>query len=497
MQEETLLDWATAYFDRRIRKLMTLAAVSEKAGLEKSYAAGLKNQKLGARIGMLFKLLRLAGDEVPQDFLHPVTSLEKVEPARLLACNRRRAGMAPSPFLLEIAPKVLALTTPEPPRKWRRQLKRIRRLEKIRTFDIPRAQASLEKLVRQGVALLAQKARPAQAFCDLSCAFASLAVVYRSAGRLDDALDALLLAWFLLEAADDPLADGVWHQKSAYLLADLDRIDRALEFIQTACMHFVEAGATDDQARTVLDHGYLLSRQGRSQEACRQLRRALKLLPVDDREYRFAAHQILAGELARLGDTAQALVELETAEPLVGSDLMALAALNQSRAKVCLAQGSPQGAYRAYQNALRILRVHGSPLEVAEVSVELAALLRGKKNRPELDVLAAGGLEYVAAIECDREAREIFEDLAALVALNRVTADSLNTLRARLAQPPHQVAPIGARRKPEFSHLAGIASPAPDRRWYRGCCSVANLRLRSIPRLPASHWAGIASLAPK
>ena len=222
----------------------------------------------------------------------------------------------------------------------------------------------------------------------------------------------------------------------------------------------MEAGATDDQARTVLDHGYLLSRQGRSQEACRQLRRALKLLPEDDRENRFAAHQILAGNLARLGDLNQALVELQAAEPLAGGQMLLIAALNQSRAKVCMAQGSPQGAYQAYQKALHIHRTHGSPLEVAEVSLEVAALLKGKKNRPELEALAAGGLRYVAAIDCDREAREIFEDLAALVALNRVTVDSLALLRARLAQPLHTSHPQKSTGPGEHYPLGGNSQPS-------------------------------------
>lgn len=439
----------------RMRRRRHLADISEEAGFEKSYAAQLKSRPQSVRVGTFLQLLAIAGDECPADVFHQAFSLAGVEPVRLLACNRRREGLAPAPFLVEAAPKILALHGPGPDRRWRSRLQEIRKLEMLRFSKLPVAQAKLEALVRLGIALCAKTPRPRSAYCDLACALASLAVVYRTAGRLDDALDTLMLAWPLAMVPGVPHVEGIWNQKAAYLAAYLNRTDLGLDFARRAAVHFIEAEAEEDQARSLVDLGFLCSRAGQSEEACQQLRRALKVLPVSDREYRLAAHQILAGEYANLGLAPEAIRELNQAEELIAEhDQLLRASLSWGRARLLVAEGDMPNAVPAFEVALRLLRAHGSPSDVAEVTLDYAELLLRQKSRPELTTLAAGCATYFGGIECDRQVREAMEDFVALVKMEQHLSKSFSELRGQLPQSSQWVA-----KKLQVQPPGGICQP--------------------------------------
>lgn len=439
----------------RMRRRRHLADISEEAGFEKSYAAQLKSRPQSVRVGTFLQLLAIAGDECPADVFHQAFSLAGVEPVRLLACNRRREGLAPAPFLVEAAPKILALHGPGPDRRWRSRLQEIRKLEMLRFSKLPVAQAKLEALVRLGIALCAKTPQPRSAYCDLACALASLAVVYRTAGRLDDALDTLMLAWPLAMVPRVPHVEGIWNQKAAYLAAYLNRTDLGFDFARRAAVHFIEAEAEEDQARSLVDLGFLCSRAGQSEEACQQLRRALKVLPVSDREYRLAAHQILAGQLANRGYLLEAIEELQHAEELITeSDLFLRGSLAWGRARLHLAADERQRAAEAFGLALPLLRTYGSPADVAEMTLDYAELLLKPKNRPELELLAAGCSEYFSRIECDRQIREAMEDFVALIRMDQLLLTSFVDLRARLPQTSQLIPQRRANQPP-----GGISQP--------------------------------------
>ncbi len=207
------------------------------------------------------------------------------------------------------------------------------------------------------------------------CPLTSLAVVYMVAGRLDDSLDALLLAYPLARLKYNPLAEGLWYQKSAYLLVRLGRCDRAAEFVKDASMLFLAAGAARDQARTLVDLGHVLSRARFSAEACRSLFYALGLLSRHDREYLCAAHQILAGNLARVGKFAEATIQLEKACEFASDSEVLLASIHWSQAKFYLETGADASAAQAFQTSLRYQLSHGSPADIVAVAFEYAGLL--------------------------------------------------------------------------------------------------------------------------
>lgn len=419
----------------RILKRRHLADLSVEAGYEKSYLSQLNSRPLSIRVGTALRLLELAGVEWPADVFLQAFRDTSVEPVRLLASNRCCEGLPPSPFLVDVAPRVLALLTPGPVRRWRSQLSKIRKFELLRFSTLPLAQAKLESLVSVGLALCTKAPRPPAAYCDLACALASLAVVYRTAGRLDDALDTLMLAWPLAMAPDIAHGEGIWNQKAAYLAAYLNRTDLGFDFARKAAVHFIEAKADDDLARTLVDLGFLHSRAGQSKEACNQLRRALKVLPAADREYRLAAHQILAGQLVNLGCLVEAIQQLEEAEALITEgDLLLRASLSWGRARLHLAEGDGRRAAKAFSAAIPLLRKHGSPADSAEITLDYAEHLLKAKNRPELQALAAGCAPYFTTVACATQIREAMEDFVALVTMNQLVLESLVGLRAQLPQ---------------------------------------------------------------
>lgn len=471
-----VMDWTArlvATFERRIERRVTYAGLSRLWKRGKTFAIKLKAHVRGPRLGDVLRSLELAGDEKPQDVFHQAVETVPRDVVGILACNREHQGLEASPFLVAMAPRLLALAdAPREAGRWRSRLAAIRRAEQLRLADHPRAIGKLEGLVALGLRLLERRAsRPAAALGDLACALASLAAVYRQSGRRDDALDALLLAHPLTLAADDPKVEGIWRQKAAYLLVDLDRCDRAQEFLEEAATLLSIAGAPGKQVEVLVDLGYVLSHAGRSEEAYKWLRRVLPLIPQEDTGNRFAARQLLALQLERLGQSSEALDQLEIAEFLVGGDKLALASLQWSRARLNVKLGESEKAIESYRAAGSLYEKHGSEALVATLTFEFAKLLIEENRRPELLELTAGSSRWLNEAQRNRKIQEAFEDLAALAVMNNLGIKALQDLQKSL--PSEALTPEQKRQKAQ--PLGGYSGP------YSGSPPVAGLLFGGKP----------------
>ncbi len=445
--------------EARIRRRYSMPGLSQYLGHGKNFVWRIiKTHKFGPRVGALFRLLVAAGDEAPTDVFHHAFEQVRGEAPPLLACNRRHDGMTPSAFLIAMAPRVLAIIDAGAcdSQVWRSRLAKIRQIERLRFRDRSLAQVRLERAIRCGVRLLEKSAvQPKAALGDLAYALACLAAMHRAAGRLDDAIDALLLAYPLSKLADDPLAEGLWYQKAAYVMVSLGRCDRAYEWVQDANGHFTEAQAFAEQARSVVDRGLVLSHQRQSEEVCVVLRRALRILPAEDNEYRFAAHQILALNLTALGQHEQALEELELAAELANEIPSLLAYVHWGRARNLRLVGQTQESIAAYQATIDLLRRAAEAADVAEATFEFADLLLQENMRPELQELSAAMSGHFSTIESELEVREAIEDLLALVSLKKLTRATLEALRRRL---PEQTDAAGKVKQPALPQPPGLNS---------------------------------------
>lgn len=452
-----------AIFESRIERRITYAGLSKLWRRGKTFALKLKAHLRGPRLGDVLRSLELAGDEKPEDLFHQAMETVPRDVVGILACNRERQGLEPSPFLVAMAARLLALAEgPADAGKWRSRLAMIRRFERLRLADHRRAIRKLEWLIGLGVELLERPgARPAQALGDLACALSSLAAVYRQSGRRDDALDALLLAHPLTLASDDPKVEGIWRQKAAYLLVDLDRCDRAQEFLEEAATLFLLSKAQREQIQVMVDLGFVLSHAGRSQEANKWLRRVLPLVPPDDRGSLFAVHQLLAFELGNLGRNSESLAELNIAENLVAKDKLALASLQWSRARLSMKLGKSEMAIASYRAGLELFARHGSDADVAKLTFEFAGLLITENRRPELLDLTAGLSRWLSETERNNKVREAFEDLAALAVMKRVNIEALVELRKNLPSEELTPAQQGQKSQPWGGYCGPISGSSP------------------------------------
>ena len=472
--------WCIEVFEKvateRIKRRMSMAALSllMKKGI--TFVWRILGHDRGPRLGDAVQSLEQAGDELPPDAFHE--SFERVprDLVRILASCRERQGLEPSPFLVAMAPRLLALSnkpTKEEAR-WRSRLSRIRRLERLRFVDHRLAKRKLEWLIGLGTALLERLVEPPRlAIGDLACALASLAVVYRQSGRRDDALDAFLLGWPL--AANETKAEGVVLQRCAYLLVDLCRCDRAQEFLEEALARFTLADARAEAVEILVDMGYVLSHAGQSEKARQWLLKALPLIPPENREYRFAAHQLLSYELGRLGRYSEAIAEAKAAESLVDNYMLALGSLYWSRACLAAKQKQPQEAIGAYRRSLDLYEKHASEALVATLTFEFAEYLIRQDRRPELLELAAGSIGWAGEVVRNTKIRELFEDLVALIASRQLNIESLEAIRKALPAD-ELLAPIHTRR--------GTQPPGGNCGPYSGPVSVAGLLFGGKSALP-------------
>ena len=429
--------WCIEVFEKvateRIQRRMSLAALSQLMKKGITFVLRVLGHVRGPRLGDVVQGLETAGDELPPDVFHEAFERVPRDLVRILASCRERQGLEPSPFLVAMAPRLLALSNKATKEKarWRSRLSRIRRLERLRFVDHRLAKRKLEWLIGLGTALLERLVEPPRlAIGDLACALASLAVVYRQSGRRDDALDAFLLGWPL--AANETKAEGVVLQRCAYLLVDLCRCDRAQEFLEEALARFTLADARAEAVEVLVDMGYVLSHAGQSEKARQWLQKALPLIPPENREYCFAAHQLLSLQLGRLGKYSEAQAEAKEAESLIDNYMLAQASLSWSQALLAAKQADHPQVSTYYRKAIDLFQKHGSEADVAKLTFEYAGYLVRQDRRPELLELTAGAARWAGEANRNKHVQAALEDFAALVATNGLDVTGLEELQACL-----------------------------------------------------------------
>ena len=266
-----------------------------------------------------------------------------------------------------------------------------------------------EALKRLGESSSEQKAK----------ALLSAALVETSAERLSEALRLLMEAGPYFEQYRNHVALGRFHGQIAVVLRKLgmseqrtDYIDRALLESEAASYHFEQAGHHRYRARIENNLGYLLQRLGRFTEAHEHLDRAVRLF-TSLRDH---------GSIAQVNDT---------------------------RARVFLAQGRNTEAERVVRVAVRTLEKGDELSLLAEAltthGVALARLGRGEEAHHALEragetAARAGdpqraGVAAITIMEelCERlaedELRAVYESADELLK-NSNNSETLNRLRA-------------------------------------------------------------------
>ena len=355
-------DW-----DEGIRRWSTLAAVAGLLDHSGAFMSQVRDHEEGPRLLILLRALYAAGLPVPGDLVRGALCPLGVDHGLVLLNNREFQKLPADPFLEEVAARLEALAQAGPTGNgtWKSRLPRVLKLDEERFQDRRLAKERAEELIREVLTRLeATGERPKKALADLAGALGVLAAIHRLGGHRDAALACLLSGLPLARLAGDPMALGRWYRKALYLLVDFKRYDLASEFAHEALKHFVFAGSAADQARVLVDIGFVQSHAGLARETIATLERALELLPKSDHTSRFGAHQILAKQRLKLGDQGGARNEFDAAIPLAGNDSLALAFLHWRRAKLATETGDKAAAIESFKAALPLFvqQVRGAKL---------------------------------------------------------------------------------------------------------------------------------------
>ncbi len=285
------------------------------------------------------------------------------------------------------------------------------------------------------------------------------ALAENSSTRWADAHRILMEAAPLFESLDDHILRGKFHNQLAHALQGLgtaeshaDYLDRALIEATAASYHFGQAGHARFQAHVENNIGFLYHSVGKSEEAHQHLDRSLALL-------------------VSLEDNAYA------------------AQVNETRARVFLAEGRPVEAVRSARVAAEVFEAAGEQALLAEAlttrGTALARLSRFDEARSDF-VRAAGvaeesgskevaGLALLTMIEelrerlpapelvnCYKRADELLlrsQEPDILARLRRAARHALAASAAppeRSAPHPSLVAEAAARRASEVENLIGV-----------------------------------------
>ncbi|HZT58527.1 MAG TPA: tetratricopeptide repeat protein [Pyrinomonadaceae bacterium] len=265
-----------------------------------------------------------------------------------------------------------------------------------------------------------------------------LSVVERSSNRYDSALEVLAEAAPLVGACGGDALKGMFHNQRATALENLaraegraEKLDEALIEYAAAGFHFEQAGHTSYLARVENNLGFLFQTVGRYEEAHEHLLRARELF-------------------ARLKDAGSA------------------AQVDETRARVLIAEGKFAEAERLAHGAARALEAGGGQALLAEAlttrGVALARAGRAAEAnlclRRAVETAEHGGdnegaglaaltlAEELGGSLTAREMREVFERASSLLSdsqnpstLSRLNACARRTVEALASSPAALVAP--------------------------------------------------------
>ena len=447
-------------FGFRIGQRGSLTVAGEAMGMGEGKMHRVKSHRLGGRPVEMFGGLISVGDPNPRDVCHQAfEEIPRNYVAILAGARENQSDLEPNLFLIALRPRLQALAAAwtEEHGVWRGQLAMIRSFERERLNDWRRTAAKLEWIIGLLLFFLGKPSlRTAEALGDLAGALCALAAAYRIGGRRDDANDVLRMTRPLVDWVDIPLVEGLWLQKSGYLLVDVNRCDRAYEFIEEAALCFMAAGATADQGRVLVDLGYVLSHAKQSDAALKVLRRALPLIEAKDLSYRFAVHQLQFIQLRRLGRYEEALAELDHAFRFADDLSLYKARLHWGRAKLAILLHQTAEVASDFESALCLYRQFGSPAEVTEVTLEFAQWLLVEGRQEEVKGLVGRTSLWATDIKGNSKVRDVLENFTALDQLNKVDADSIAEIRKGL---PSKKEPAPRYRRRKAQPPGGASSP--------------------------------------
>jgi tetratricopeptide (TPR) repeat protein len=416
----------------------TLTEAGQVIGHSVSYYSRLMTEEGGSlNWQQSTESLELMGHPLPLEVLFTSITEIDTDPALILLAAREQTKIAADLYFREARPRIEALIAagPMPEGEWSSRAAKIKKLDKLRRRDRQAAKVKLQELINNALDRMeATGLRPRQAFVDLAAALGVLAALHRLAGRRNDAMDLLLVARPLSLLANDLVAEGEWFLKASFLLVDLGRNVRAIQFLLEAGALFFLGGAPARVAATLVARGYVLTHAGLHEASRKILEPVLPLLPQSDIEGRLSVHQTLARNFRELGNLSKACEHLAAAIELVGTDLLARASCLWSRAILLTRLGESSKALASFKEALPLLATLTGAAELAELSMEYAKLLLREQRRPELRALAADLSGWIQELRGNRKLRDIVDDFMAMIDLKKLNQESILELVARIQE---------------------------------------------------------------
>lgn len=421
-------------FVDRLKRVDSLAEASRRLGEAEGFLAEQKDHPRGVRPLDAMRSLEALGNPMPEEVYHEAFFSEEKDPARILAYSREHQKLRPDPFVVGCLPRleVLAAAGPTPEGSWTSQEAAIRDLDRLRRRNRTSALKKLQKLIAAALDQLESGDRPRPAFADLCSALGVLAAIYRLAGRRDDALDLLVLAYPLVLHSKEFKSEAEWYQKAAFLLVDLNRSARAKNFLDRAHHLYDLAESAAGCVRTLVDYSYVLTEERRHQESLDILERVLPRLPEADLEGRTSAHQFLAANYGALGNLPAAWDHLDQAIALVGDDLLSKAFCLSRRAELQVRTGDLNASVASHREALPLFAKITGAGELAELAMNCASLLLKLGQRSELRQLAADLAGWIERLKGNLKLRTAIEDFQALMDLDDLNDHTFETIREQV-----------------------------------------------------------------
>jgi tetratricopeptide (TPR) repeat protein len=222
--------------------------------------------------------------------------------------------------------------------------------------------------------------------------------VQRAHGALDDAVDALALAYRFGVAAGDTAVLGLFFHDSARLLSDLGQPGLSLRFAQAAARHFQLQRDRRLLPMALFQCSRAYLQLGQRRDARIHALAALRLAGRDDWRIRPVAWIQLASLAKARGDFRRAFGLLERAKKNCRSEELK-ASIHGRQAVFLALLGHTKKAARAFDHAMRYLDRRGRYQEIAAYAAELAEalILKGR---------------FAAALELVRTVTPRFERLS-------------------------------------------------------------------------------------
>jgi tetratricopeptide (TPR) repeat protein len=418
----------------RVERHGSLASGSRLLGKDDGYLAEQKDDERGLRTQDALMSLKVMGVAMPEELYHEAFFSEPKDPAAILRYSRENQKLRPDPLLVELTPLLEKLAAAGPtPGEWESRSSEIREIDYLRRRDRRAAYDQLGHFLLEQLDTLSGETRPRAAFCDLASALGLLAAILRLAGRRDDSVDLLALAWPIAVQAKNPFTRAEWYQKAAYLLADLCRYSRAESFVEKAYLLYGIAGASHEQLAVLVDIGYILTEAGRHEESLDHLYEVLpKLVEIEDR-YQVSAHHLLAVNHHSLGDLEAAKAHSRQAVGLIGDNFLAKAYCLWRLGEQLVVSNDLSEGFACFDEAIPLFIEHvGEPALIAHMIFSYTSILLESSHFAQLQNLDSHLSLWRGHSKRNIRLRTQIEDFRALINLGELTSSSFAKIRQQI-----------------------------------------------------------------